>query len=73
MPTLVMMANSAATAGVALAYVAGNQKYKGNSAALRPNTTHSNNNATENRVVSAAGRDWAFTATSAIFRVPVVP
>ena len=70
-PTLVMIANRAATGPGAFAYVPGNQKCIGTSAALTANTSSSSTAPVCSRAWSAAGTCGTFTARSAMLSVPV--
>ena len=73
MPTLVMIANSAATGPGAAPYVSGSQKPSGSSAALTPNTTSSSNAAARASPASHSGSAGSLTARSAKLSVPVTP
>ena len=72
-PTLVMMANSAATGALAAAYVAGNQKLSGTTAAFSPNTTSNSSAAELAMAADSPDRLATRSAMSAMFSVPVTP
>ncbi len=70
-PTLVMMANRAATGAAAAAYVAGSHIDNGASAALKPKTTSSTRPAACTTIASGPCTMGTRRARSAKFKVPV--
>ncbi|MNL13060.1 hypothetical protein D3C87_1339510 [compost metagenome] len=73
MPTLVMIANIAATGALAEEYAGTSQKFSGHIPALARNATARIPAPACSNPRSASGTSGIFSARSAMFRVPVTP